>query len=109
MSCIEICAGAGGQALGLERAGFSHTALVELDRDATQTLRLNRPDWNITQSDIRRIRAGDLIAPGDTVRLLAAGCRARPSPWPAGNWDPRMNAISSPTCSGLPLSFARVR
>ncbi|MFD8060227.1 DNA cytosine methyltransferase [Streptomyces cyaneofuscatus] len=40
--CIEICAGAGGQALGLERAGFELTALVELGPDAAQTLRLNR-------------------------------------------------------------------
>ncbi len=78
MNCIEICAGAGGQALGLQRAGFSHTALVELDRDAAQTLRLNRPDWNVTQSDIRGIRAGDLPATGSAVGLLAAGVPCPP-------------------------------
>jgi DNA (cytosine-5)-methyltransferase 1 len=44
---IEICAGAGGQALGLEDAGFDHLALVEIEPWAAETLRLNRPDWNV--------------------------------------------------------------
>jgi DNA (cytosine-5)-methyltransferase 1 len=44
---IEICAGAGGQALGLERAGFAHLAAVEIDPWAAATLRLNRPGWNV--------------------------------------------------------------
>ncbi len=43
---IEICAGAGGQALGLEMAGFNHLALVEIEPPACQTLLHNRPDWN---------------------------------------------------------------
>ncbi|WP_234427807.1 DNA cytosine methyltransferase, partial [Streptomyces badius] len=75
---MEICAGAGGQALGLQRAGFSHTALVELDRDATQTLRLNRPGWNVIQSDIRGIRAEDLSGNDQAVGLLAAGVPCPP-------------------------------
>lgn len=45
LSSIEICAGAGGQALGLDRAGFKHLALVENDAWACETLRVNRPDW----------------------------------------------------------------
>jgi len=50
---IEICAGAGGQALGLERAGFEHLALVEIDAKACSTLRLNRPQWNVLHGDVK--------------------------------------------------------
>ncbi|MFG3405992.1 DNA cytosine methyltransferase [Streptomyces sp. NPDC048142] len=76
--CIEICAGAGGQALGLQRAGFEHTALVELDPDAVQTLRLNRPGWNVTQSDVRDLSAKDLAVNGQAVGLLAGGVPCPP-------------------------------
>lgn len=48
-----MCAGAGGQALGLEEAGFHHLACVEIDEDACQTLRLNRPCWDVLHADIR--------------------------------------------------------
>jgi DNA (cytosine-5)-methyltransferase 1 len=57
MRAIEICAGAGGQALGLERAGFEHAALVEIDPAACATLRLNRPEWNVYELDLRRFSA----------------------------------------------------
>lgn len=52
-SSLEICAGGGGQALGLEQAGFSHVALVEIDNHACMTLRTNRPSWNVIQGDLR--------------------------------------------------------
>jgi methylase of polypeptide subunit release factors len=51
---LEMCAGAGEQALGLEMAGFDHVALVELEPTACTTLRLNRPAWNVIEDDLRR-------------------------------------------------------
>lgn len=51
MDSIEICAGAGGQALGLEMAGFAHRAAVEIDAACQATLRLNRPIWNVQEGD----------------------------------------------------------
>ncbi|MGL4092050.1 DNA cytosine methyltransferase [Agrobacterium cavarae] len=52
---IELCAGAGGLALGLERAGFEHVALIEKNRNATATLRANRPHWNVVEADVRKM------------------------------------------------------
>ena len=69
LSCVEICAGAGGQALGLERAGFSHAALVEYEPEYCEVLKRNRPDWNVICGDVRnfdgRQYAGaDILAGG---------------------------------------------
>jgi DNA (cytosine-5)-methyltransferase 1 len=70
LTAVEICAGAGGQALGLEQAGFRHAAAVELDPDACETLRLNRgDDWKVVEDDVAnvdgRAYAGvDLLAGG---------------------------------------------
>jgi len=49
---LELCAGAGGQAIGLERAGIHHVGLVEIDARACSTLRQNRPKWNVIQQDV---------------------------------------------------------
>ena len=49
---LEICAGAGGQALGLEQAGFEHVALVEYEQDYCECLKFNRPEWNIICQDV---------------------------------------------------------
>ncbi len=57
LTSIEICAGAGGQALGLEEAGFNHLALVEIEPLACQTLKLNRPRWNVIEGDVRSFSA----------------------------------------------------
>ena len=52
LTCIEICAGAGGQALGLELAGFKHVALVEYEKDYCDVLKSNRPEWNVICCDV---------------------------------------------------------
>lgn len=52
---LELCAGAGGQALGFEQAGVGHAALVEIDTNACATLLLNRPEWNVLQADINNL------------------------------------------------------
>ena len=52
---IELFAGAGGLALGLEKAGFQPKALIEIDRDAADTLKKNRSSWNVICDDIANI------------------------------------------------------
>ena len=69
MNSLELCAGAGGQAQGLERSGFEHEALVEIDSAACATLRLNRPLWNVIEGDLaqfdgKSFRGVDLVAGG---------------------------------------------
>jgi len=54
-TCVELFAGAGGLALGLEEAGFHSLGLVEIDKLACQTLRKNRPNWNVIEKDIIQI------------------------------------------------------
>lgn len=51
-AAIELFAGAGGLAVGLERAGIKCKALSEIDKWACQTLRHNRPDWNVLEGDV---------------------------------------------------------
>jgi DNA (cytosine-5)-methyltransferase 1 len=71
---LEVCAGAGGCALGLERAGFAHVALVETDSVACQTLRRNRPWWNVIEADLRTINGAEF----PNVDLLAGGLPSPP-------------------------------
>ena len=52
---VELFAGAGGLALGMEMAGFHHILLNEFDHNACETLRLNRPDWNVVEEDIHTV------------------------------------------------------
>ncbi len=71
---IEICAGAGGQAIGLEHAGFEHLALVEIESIACDTLRLNRPKWNVINKDVKEFSAVEY----KNVDLLAGGVPCPP-------------------------------
>ena len=57
---IELFAGAGGLALGIERAGFDTIGLIEFDKDASDTLRANRPEWRVINDDIANISCMDL-------------------------------------------------
>lgn len=59
--CIELFAGAGGLALGLEEAGFEEIGLIEIDKTACDTLRLNRPNWNVVEADIVEFSKKDLL------------------------------------------------
>lgn len=74
VTCLEICAGAGGQALGLEQSGFEPQALVENDNACCNTLRLNRPHWNIVEGDLREFEGKSFAG----VDLLAGGVPCPP-------------------------------
>lgn len=76
-SSVEVCAGAGGQALGLERAGFSHEALVEINEHCRATLALNRPAWNVVEGEQADLRNFD-GRPYNGVDLLAGGLPCPP-------------------------------
>ena len=73
-TCVEICAGAGGQAIGLDLAGFEHVALVEYEREYCDVLKANRPDWNVICGDVREFDGH----PFQGVDLLAGGVPCPP-------------------------------
>lgn len=72
---VELFAGAGGLAIGLEEAGFEHVLLNEFDPNACATLRHNRPGWNIIEGDIHDV---DFTPYANQVDLLSGGfpCQA---------------------------------
>jgi DNA (cytosine-5)-methyltransferase 1 len=74
LTSLEICSGAGGQALGLEMAGFDHSALVEIEPAACATLRLNRPSWNVIEGDLHQFDG----RPYKGIDLLAGGVPCPP-------------------------------
>ena len=74
LTCVEICAGAGGQALGLAMAGFVHVALVEFEVDYCKIMRENRPEWNVICSDVHDFDG----RPYNGVDLLAGGVPCPP-------------------------------
>jgi len=71
---VELFAGAGGMALGMEKAGFKHLLLNEVDRHAVETLKFNRPKWNVLHKDIKDVD----FTPYKGVDLLTGGypCQA---------------------------------
>lgn len=73
-SSVEICAGAGGQALGLEMAGFEHCCLVEIDPHACATLRANRPSWKVFEQDLHTFSGKGISG----IDLLAGGVPCPP-------------------------------
>lgn len=75
LTSVEICTGAGGQALGLHDAGFTHRAVVEIDPHACATLHANHPEWNVIQQDLfEDWDASDFVG----VDLLAGGVPCPP-------------------------------
>ena len=73
-SALEICSGAGGQAVGLEEAGFDLAAAVEIDSHACRTLRANRPKWHVIETDVREINGRDYRG----IDLFAGGVPCPP-------------------------------
>lgn len=75
LSCLEICAGAGGQALGLHMAGFNHVALIEQEPAYCDILLSNMPDWNVICADVREFDGKKYFG---LVDLLAGGVPCPP-------------------------------
>ncbi|MEG1474712.1 MAG: DNA (cytosine-5-)-methyltransferase [Longicatena sp.] len=73
---IELFAGAGGLALGLEEAGFHEQALIEIDKNASNTLRKNRPNWNVIEEDIVKVARNGIknyIPKGIEIDFVSGG------------------------------------
>ncbi len=71
---LELFAGAGGLALGVERAGFDTVGLIEHDKDCTETLKRNRPNWNVIHSKVEDIDYSEFVG----IDVLSGGfpCQA---------------------------------
>ncbi len=74
LTVLELCAGAGGQALGYDQAGFEHAGLVEIDKHACATLRLNRPRWNVQECDLNEFDG----SPFKGIDLITGGLPCPP-------------------------------
>ncbi len=79
---IEVFAGAGGLALGLEQSGFKHLGLIEKDRSAVKTLKTNRPNWKVLSQDVECLSSENLedffsVKRGE-LDLLSGGAPCQP-------------------------------
>ncbi len=89
LQSLELCAGLGGMAMGMERAGFDPVALIEIDFDACATMRANRNDWNVVQADIKSVNYSDY---NGKVDLVTGGIPCQPysrNGHASGKNDPR--------------------
>jgi len=79
-SVLETFAGAGGLALGLENAGLKSVGALEIDKNAAETLRVNRPNWNVIEQDINKSAEEGIrnFITSDNVDVLSGGypCQA---------------------------------
>jgi DNA (cytosine-5)-methyltransferase 1 len=73
---LELCAGAGGQAIGLEQSGIDHVGLLEIDPHACSTLRLDPPEWKVIQKDLNEFDATPFVG----ADIVAAGLPCPPFP-----------------------------
>ena len=86
MTSVELFAGVGGLALGISNAGFEHRAVIELDKDACDTIRDNQRrglspvnKWPLYEADVKKF---DFESLGEGIDLLAAGVPCQP--WSLG-------------------------
>ena len=73
---VELFAGAGGLALGLEQAGFKTKLALEIDKWASNTLKKNRPNWNVIQGDVQEIAKEGIknyLKDDEEIDLLSGG------------------------------------
>jgi DNA (cytosine-5)-methyltransferase 1 len=117
LTSVELCAGAGGQALGLEMAGIEHACLMEIDRDACATLRINRPGWDVHEADLKKFDArewkgvglvtgglpcppysiaGKQLGPADDRDLFGHGMRVMAETRPSGAMLENVKGILEP-------------
>ncbi|MFJ9536429.1 DUF6339 family protein [Streptomyces sp. NPDC101225] len=85
---VEICAGAGAQALGLEKAGFDPVLLIDSKADACFTIDLNRPEWDVICMDVAQFRPSErpeILG----VDLVSGGLPRVKSPASAGRTEDR--------------------
>ena len=94
MRCIELFAGCGGLALGMERAGLRHELVVEINAQATKTLRVNTT-WPLYAGDVRDIdfsefKGLDIVSGGPPCQPFSIGGKHRA-------WDDPRNMFPEAT------------